>query len=58
MKQSKYEDREDEGAMGALMAFTVNLGINIHIPLFFIKLHARSSLGLWVPVLTGGPKGL
>ena len=44
--------------MGAMMAFMVDFGINIHILWVFLELYARSSLGLWVPVLTEGPKGL
>ena len=31
VKQSKYVDHEDEGAMGAMMTFMLDFGINIHI---------------------------
>ena len=58
MKQSKYEDREDEGAMGAMMDFIVDLSIYIHVPNFFWKLHACMSLELWVTVFTEGQNGL
>ena len=32
VKQSKYKDHEDEGALGAMPAFMVDFDENIHIP--------------------------
>ena len=49
MKPFKYEDHEDEGAMGATIASMKDFGINIHIRFKDFKLHVRSSLRQGVP---------
>ena len=49
LKQLKYEDPEDEGAVEATIDFMVDFGIYIHIPLKKIELYVRSLLWQGVP---------
>ena len=49
LKQLKYEDPEDEGAVGATMNFMVDFGIYIHILLEKFDSHVRSLLWQGVP---------
>ena len=49
LKQLKYENPSDEGAVGATMDFMVDFGIDIHILLKKFESHVRSSLWQGIP---------
>ena len=53
MSQSKYENHENEGALGAMMFFFF---LHLAYSNLFLELHVRSSLRLCVTGVTEGLK--
>ena len=53
MSHSKYEDHENEVAVGAMLPF---LKYKNPYCIIFLEIHVRSLLGLCVPGVTEGPK--
>ena len=47
VKQLKYEDHADEGVMGSMVTFIVDLGVTNHIPYFFGKAFAQLAWSVW-----------